>query len=239
VNEGSIGQDAGAQLRAAYQVEGDKEPTMLPGQLARVCATVLGAAGTGLSLVDQEYRLPLGASDGAARSAERLQFTLGEGPCLEAAASGQLRVARMADIAARWPSFASELSRQTPFDAIVSLPMPIAPDYGGAVDLYLSGEDQLRGLKLADATDAVQEIARILAPGLGGAGKGPGWLRSSAARARGNVWIAIGMLMVPLDRSAPDILALLRSYAYARGATLDDIAAALASGVLDPADITL
>jgi hypothetical protein len=239
VTEGSTRRGAGAQLRAAYLDEGTQDPALLPAQLARACTAVLGAAGAGLSLVDEHYRLPLGASSSDARAAERLQFTLGEGPCLEAAASGQIRVTRMADIEARWPTFASELSRRTPFDAIVSLPMPIAPDYGGAIDLYVSGENQLRQLKLADATDAVQEIARILAPGLGGTGPGPGWLRSSAARARGNVWIAIGMLMVPLDRSAPDILALLRSYAYARGATLDDIAAALASGALDPAQITI
>jgi hypothetical protein len=239
VTEGSIGRDAGAQLRAVYQVEGEGEPALLPARLAQACTAVLGAAGAGLSLVDKEYRLPLGASSGLARSAERLQFTLGEGPCLEAAASGQMRVMRMPDIEARWPSFASELSRRTPFDAIVSLPMLIAPEYSGAVDLYVSGEEQLRELKLADASDAVQEIARILAPGLGGSGQGPGWLRSAAARARGDVWIAIGMLMVPLDRSAPDILALLRSYAYARDTTLDDIAAALASGALDPAQITI
>jgi hypothetical protein len=239
VTEESTRRGAGAQVRAAYEDEGSQNPALMPGQLARACTAVLGAAGAGLSLVSEHYRLPLGASDGTARAAERLQFTLGEGPCLEAAASGQVRVMRMADIEARWPSFASELSGRTPFDAIVSLPMRVAPDYSGAIDIYLSGEEQLRELKLADASDAVQEVARILAPGLGGSGQGPGWLRSSAARARGNVWIAIGMLMVQLNRSAPDILALLRSYAYSRSATLDDIAAALASGALDPAKITI
>ena len=57
---------------------------LLPVLLARACARVLGVAGAGISVFADDYRVPLGASDNDASSAERLQFTLGEGPCLDA-----------------------------------------------------------------------------------------------------------------------------------------------------------
>jgi hypothetical protein len=242
--QGRVSGEAVSEVRRVVSGEGGGEPALLPGLLARACAQVLGAAGAGLSLVDQEYRLPLGSSDGTAQAAERLQFTQGEGPCLEAAASGRTQVARMADMSARWPAFAEALAQQTPYAAIISLPLRVAPDYMGAIDLYLGGDAQLEAISLADAHDVVEEIARMLGPGLSGRDAppgphGPAWLGSPSARARGNVWIAIGMLMTPLDRPAPDVLALLRAYAYACGATLDDIAEGLASGALDPAQITL
>jgi hypothetical protein len=56
----------------------------------------LGVDGAGLSIHGQaQKRTPLGASSNDASTAERLQFTAGAGPCLDAARSG-------------WPVFAVE-----------------------------------------------------------------------------------------------------------------------------------
>jgi hypothetical protein len=59
-------------------------PELLPVRLARAAVRVLpGVAGAGISvLADPGMRVPLGASDEDAATAERLQFTVGEGPCL-------------------------------------------------------------------------------------------------------------------------------------------------------------
>ena len=47
----------------------------------------------------------------------------------------------------------------------------------------------------------------------------------------------MGILMTRAELTAPDALAMLRSYAYARDALLDDIAAAVVNGDLDVAEI--
>src|SRR3954471_8525889 len=64
----------------------DAGPELLPTRLTRACLAVLPAAdGAGLSLLDNDFRVPIGATDDVAALAERLQFTIGEGPCLDAA----------------------------------------------------------------------------------------------------------------------------------------------------------
>ena len=60
-------------------------PELLPVRLARACARMLPVDDAGLSLVDAaQQRVPLGASSDVAEVAERLQFTVGAGPCMTA-----------------------------------------------------------------------------------------------------------------------------------------------------------
>src|SRR6476646_3040512 len=58
-------------------------PELLPVRLACACAETLGVDGVGISLVDgAQQHVPLGASSEWAADAERLHFTVGEGPCM-------------------------------------------------------------------------------------------------------------------------------------------------------------
>jgi AmiR/NasT family two-component response regulator len=50
------------------------------------------------------------------------------------------------------------------------------------------------------------------------------WLEGPAADSRNAVFLAMGMLNVALEVSAPDALALLRGHAFAVNRTVDDIA---------------
>lgn len=59
-------------------------------------------------------RVPLGASDEDAATAERLQFTVGEGPCLQAHSSARPVYTPAAVFAARWPLLYEELTARTP-----------------------------------------------------------------------------------------------------------------------------
>jgi hypothetical protein len=234
--------DAAAQLRAALHTSlAGPDDELLPDRLAAACATVLGADGAGVSLVDGKYRLPLGASDEVAALAERLQFTLGEGPCLEAAAHGQVTVAGMPEIALRWPAMADELASRTPYRAIVCLPLPLGPHMTGALDLYLADAGDADAIGLSAATAVAQEAARVLGPAADSAAAKdprPPWAGAPSAAARGSVWIAAGMVMADAHLSARDALAVLRAYAYARTQTLEDTAAALTAGALQPGDVT-
>jgi hypothetical protein len=56
---------------------------LLPLVFVRAAVSVLPVAGAGLSMTDH-LRIPLAASDYDVVAAERLQTTIGEGPCLAA-----------------------------------------------------------------------------------------------------------------------------------------------------------
>ncbi|MCW2602061.1 MAG: uncharacterized protein JWN61_196, partial [Pseudonocardiales bacterium] len=193
-----------------------------------------------LSLVEGRFRLPIGSSGGAAALAEALQFTHGEGPCLDAGRTGAIAGYSLQDIERRWPAFALELAARTPYRAILSLPLPLGPAASAAMDLYLVDPGALTAVSLSEAAAAAAEVvgalmadaalSRWLSPDADTAE--PAWMDSAAASGRSKVWIAIGMLMKDTKESASDLLARLRAYAYAQGSTLDDVSAAIVAGAL-------
>jgi GAF domain-containing protein len=68
-----------------------------------VAATVPGVLGAGISVIDEDQRRTAAASDPAVEGADELQYRLGEGPCLAAAAERVLvRVDTIPD-ETRWP----------------------------------------------------------------------------------------------------------------------------------------
>ena len=239
--------DVAAVFRRAWASPRDPttaNPELLPVRLARACLAVLPVDGAGISLLNDDFRVPLGSSDDTSSQAERLQFTVGEGPCLVAAREQRSVVADAAQLQERWPAYAKELFGRTPYRAIVALPLTLSPQLHGAVDLFLTEPAKLRAVSLADAltvTDQILDVlifAQDIAGSQGGAWSDepePAWLHGSAARARTSVWVAMGILMTRMDLTAPDALAVLRSYAYARDALLDDVAAAVLRGEIDVA----
>jgi hypothetical protein len=80
----------------------------LPAALAKAAKRVLGVDGAAISLMTgPSLRLPLGASDEESATAERLQFTAGEGPCFTAYAQGRPVVVTEARMAGCWPRAAA------------------------------------------------------------------------------------------------------------------------------------
>lgn len=221
-------------LDAAASGEGVQ---LLPERLARACARVLPVQGAGMSLINDEFRVPLGASNDTAAFAERLQFTLGQGPCLHAYRQSEPLRATAADIRRRWPVLFSELTNGTPYRSIVCMPLlRDAPGRGGAIDLYLEDPDLAATLPLGDALVVTDYIASALAlstdEGMSPDPVGPSWLNNAAPRERMQVWVAVGLMTVKLRVGAHDALSLLRAYAYSNNAVLEDIAPQLISGSL-------
>jgi hypothetical protein len=62
----------------------------------------------------------------------------------------------------------------------------------------------------------------------------PAWSNTPDAQRRGWLWMAVGMLPLVLEASAPDALAILRGYAYASGRTADNVALDLVERRLRP-----
>lgn len=92
-----------AAVAAAVDAVQD-DGTLLPTLLSQACVEVLPVEGAGIS-VTQDLRVPLGSSDATAALAERLQTTLGEGPCLDAVGTPLPLTAGVDAIQERWPVF--------------------------------------------------------------------------------------------------------------------------------------
>nr|WP_240895258.1 GAF and ANTAR domain-containing protein [Kineococcus siccus] len=207
---------------------------LLPSVLARAAAAVLNADGAGLSLMSGPgLRLPLGASDDDAATAERLQFTIGEGPCFEAFAAGRPVTVTAGKLQERWPSLAPEHLGRTPYRAGLSVPLRQGAERFGVLDLYLRGATAPEGHDVIAAQLIAEVVAGVLLETIGpDAGEGdapsPGspsaWLDSPAIRRRRDVWVAVGMANLKLHLSSDDALATLRGHAYASGQTLDELA---------------
>lgn len=203
-------------------------PELLPDRLARACAQVLPVDGAGISLFfAADRRLPLGASDEVSARAERLQFTLGEGPCLSAHAAGEPLVVDEAAIRTRWPAFHDDLVGRTPFRGIISLPLEADLHGVGALDLYLLRAQDLRAVSLSDALAVTHELAACFTVANGRTSPradGPAWLDAPAAARRSLVWQAMGFVNAGLGVTSADALAIMRAHAYGAGQELDDLA---------------
>lgn len=203
-------------------------PELLPERLARACARVLPVDGAGISLFfTSDRRLPLGASDPVSAEAERLQFTVGEGPCLTSHATGDQVVADEAALRSRWPGYYDTLVAHTPIRGTISLPLRDELRGIGALDLYVVPPRDVESLSLRDALSVSEHVAAVLQEQnhrSGTSSDGPAWLDAPAAQRRSTVWQAMGFVNSALGVSSPDALALLRAHAFAGGQSLDELA---------------
>jgi len=206
-------------------------PELLPERLARACAAVLPVDGAGLSVFfSADRRLPLGASDTDASAAERLQFTVGEGPCITAHETGEMVLADEAELATRWPGFSDMLWTRTDIRGVIALPLHGGLEGIGALDLYVRGAGDVRAVGLADALTVLAKLSAIFTAAMEAEPhreSGPSWLDSPPAGRRSLVWQAVGMVNVGLQLTSPDALGLLRAYAYGHETDLDAVAAAV------------
>lgn len=229
-------------LRRAYQsavveaaTQHHEPAAALPLILVQACLSVLPVAGAGISIT-AELRLPLAATSVAVAEAERLQTTLGEGPCLDAVTSGRPVAVALEAMADRWPVYAAELLAATPFRSVASLPLELDGTRLGAVDLYSLDPDAPFG-DLTEVIDAVIDpMGAVL---VGEAEWVPQLLQgfgepTQAAARRLDVWTAVGMVVHSLALTADDALAVLRGYAFSRALSLETVAERLIERRLEP-----
>jgi hypothetical protein len=220
--------------------DADFVPELLPRQLAATFAEVLPSDGAGLSLSSGGFRVPLGAGDDTSGAAERLQFTLGEGPCLQAMRDARELRANEDDIARLWPLLYDELVRQTPYRSIASVPLRITPSVVGAIDIYFTDPAGAFTVDLGDAAALAAEAAHLLRlhsaplqPSISEADlMVPAWTYSQSSRNRMRVWIATGVLQAQLNIPSPEAFDRLRGYAYSHEQDLDELATAIIEGTL-------
>ena len=127
------------------------------------------------------------ASDPTSDLLEELQFTLGEGACMDAARTGRpVLVPDMADVteSARWPVYAAAVVEQAEVGAVFALPLQWATINLGVLDLYRKAPGSLPRPQLRDAMGAA-DIAALMLLGLRtDPGEETGWDGSLRATGR-------------------------------------------------------
>lgn len=228
-----------AEVRAIAQ-RGLDGPELLPERLARAAAAMLPVAGASLSLQEGgDKRVPLGSSSPAVAAAERLQFTVGDGPCMAAARLGEPVFAPEEELRRRWPAFTEHLQAGTDLRAVVAFPLSEALAGAGALDLYFRRSGRIAHLDVFEAMAVGELITAALSEAAvfsdWSADAGPDWLHTPSARRRGRVWQAMGQLSLLLDVEGPAALDLMRSYALSSGREVEDVALDVLGDRLDPA----
>jgi hypothetical protein len=212
----------------------DAEPRSSPGivgRLERLCSALtrsLPAKGVGVSLLTDDHYSggTVAASDAKSRLLEELQFTLGEGPCIDAFASRRpiLEPDLRERGSRRWPGYAPA-AQQHGVRAVFAFPLQVGAARAGALDIYRSEAGSLNSDALAQAFTFADVAMGLLVDEQARAGDP----RSSASlddalANRLEVYQAQGMVMVDLGVGIDEAMARLRAHAYAEGRTISDVA---------------
>jgi hypothetical protein len=218
-------EDFDSVLRTIEQAHGGSAE-LLPSRLAEAVVRVLPADGAGISVRAGEHaRIPIGASDHASATAESLEFTVGEGPCLDAISFGDYVEASLHRLEDRWPVLADSWIGATPFRSVAATPVWISAAIPGSLNLYFRSDD---GSTTVDRS-AVAEVSRCVTAELAkqrllAADDADELVRNLTSSARGRVWVAVGTLIAAHGSEALDALDRMRSFATSRETTVDDVA---------------
>ena len=198
--------------------------------LLRSCCRATGLDGAGVSILgDDGTREPLYASDEVATVIERLQLTLGEGPCVDSSAMGTpVLVADLTDprdvVANRWPVFRSEATR-IGARAVFAFPIRIGAIWLGAVDFYRRSPGPLYQRELSTALSSVDEVGHAVL-------EAPHRYSDPDAQTTTSMIVhqAAGMVMGQLDSSIEEAMVRLRAIAFAEDLNLNELAVDVVNG---------
>lgn len=201
-------------------------------RLCEACVTAFDVDAAAISLIfDGANSGTLGSSSAPARRYDELQFTLGEGPCLDSVAQrAPVVVIDLADPEeARWPLYGPAML-DLQIRGVYAMPVVVAGEYVGALDLYraqpgLLEDDQLSGA-VAAAEVAGIPVLDLLGSDLQAAVVDPAssaWAELHAL-SRAEVSQATGMLVAQLGVDPAEALVRLRAHAFATGRSATDVA---------------
>ena len=224
-----------AELRS---LSGGRYHDLSPSKVSQAVRQVLGMPGAGIVMLHRLVRLPVGASGDHVPLAERLQVTLGEGPCLSAAAHGRSMASSEEALALGWPLYTRALAARTPFRSILSFPLSRSGIVFGALDAYSTEPEPPVPWPLEVIESEVMDlVAALLLAGIATPGDPHGLAASPELEERYEVYVALGMVMQAGDLEELDALAFLRAYAFRSGTLLDTVAARMVGGSLGTAEV--
>jgi hypothetical protein len=201
---------------------------------ADACAAAVpavGVTGAWLSAASgEDVGHVMRVTDAVAEQLAELQLTLGEGPSVEASASGGPALASdlgSSDSVGRWPVFAPAASHAGAA-AVFVFPLRVGAIQAGVLGLYRARPGPLTDLQLGDALIFADTATLLLLDSQDDAGGGPkaavGGQPAGLALHRAEIDQATGMLTEQLGTSIADAFVRLRAYAYANDLRLNDVA---------------
>jgi hypothetical protein len=161
-----------------------------------------------------------------------LQFTLGEGPCVDAFARRRpVLIPVLDETVARWPAYTPEAHRRG-VRAVFAFPIQIGAVRLGVLDFYRTDPGRLADAALQQAF-AFADVAR---DALLDEHQQVGTEKLAAsvydASGRAELYQAQGMVMIALGVDLVEAMIRLRAYAYANDRALNDVARDVVAGTL-------
>jgi ANTAR domain/GAF domain len=214
---------------ARMLAEGPVEGAERSRYICQLCSQLLGVTGAGISMVTAAgNRGVVCATDEVSARIEDLQFTLGEGACVEAVTSGvPVMVADLhgpgAARAERWPAFMEGVAAAG-VRAVFALPLRVGVVSVGALDLYRDVPGALTADQLSAALTAADAAAAALLQL--DTGSASSFADNTVDRAAYQLQVhqASGMVMVQAGVTIEEAFLLLRAHAFAVGRPVADVA---------------
>jgi GAF domain-containing protein len=222
------------RLRDALGAAVSDAPTPLAAadRLCEACVQLLDVDGASISVIDGDrMQGTFGSSNQLSRTLDELQFTYGQGPCLDAVAQRRPVMAPYLDDPGegRWPALTQAFLGHG-VQAIFALPVAVASTPVGALDLYRSTGGPLDD----DAMTAGQWAAGLAAlPLLDLMASDTDWDKAAAGRGsweqlasleRVEVYQATGMIVAALEITPADALVRLRAHAISHSLSASEVA---------------
>jgi GAF domain-containing protein len=213
--------------RILAELSADGDGTWSSARLCEVTRGTVGVSGAGVMLMAGEVpRGSLCTTNDVSEVIEELQFTLGEGPCVDA--YHQSRVVLEPDLAhpetPRWLAFTPP-AVAAGVRAVFAFPLRVGAAKLGSLNLYRDGPGPLTDTQHADALVVADVVAR--------------WVLDAQARAPAGavaeelaqdadfhfvVHNAAGVVSVQLGVSITEALIRLRAYAFSHELLIRDVA---------------
>lgn len=224
----------GQRLRDELGAAVTDAPTPLAAadRLCAACVQLLDVDGAAISLAGGgTTQGTFGSSNQLSRTLDELQFTYGQGPCLDAVAERRPILVPHLDRPGgdRWPALTEAILGHG-VRAIFALPVSVASTPIGALDLYRrrSGpldDDAMTGGVWAAGLAALPLLDLMAsATDWEKAGNGQGSWDQLASLERVEVYQATGVIVAALDISPADALVRLRAHAISRSLTASEVA---------------
>ena len=192
-------------------------------RLCQVCADVAETSGAGIMLISKDG--PQGSvcsSDGVSAVIEELQFTLGEGPCIDAYQDDLpvLEPDLRNPVNPRWSLF-GPAAVEAGAGAVFGFPLQVGAARLGALNLHTETAGPLSEEQHANALVLAGVVGRAV---IDMQSNGPDGIFQSGSEYRFVVHQASGMVAAQLDVAVQEALVRLRAYAFANERLLADVA---------------
>ncbi|MEO7588681.1 MAG: GAF and ANTAR domain-containing protein [Arachnia sp.] len=169
-----------------------------------------GADGAGVTLMERGRADTIVASASFVRDVDAIQYSLGEGPCISAAAEGRTFRSGSLGGESQWPRFGPRVGRMG-VHSVLSLPLVLPELVVGAINVYAHGKDSFDddAVELGESFAAPAAVAVHNAQVLAHAQRVIGELEA-ALTSRAVIDQAIGIMMSRSGETPEDALATLR-----------------------------